>query len=568
MEDTDTGHWDHTVDLLIVGSGAGAMTAGLAGHDRGANTLLIEKSDRYGGSSAMSGGGLWIPNNHLMADVGVEDNVEDAWTYLRETTRGEVSEDRLRAYLEKAPEMARYLSEHTRAEFVSLPEYADYYQRVPGSRPGGRCLEPKNFDASLLGGEFLNMREQNYQMLIMKRIFMTVFEARTMLCRTPGWIRITMRLMARYWLDIPWRFKSRRDRNLAMGNALVGMLRRSLMDRGIPLWLNAPARELIVEDDRVVGVAAEKEGKTIRIRAEKGVVLAAGGFEGNQAMREKFLPNPTRAEWSCGNQHNTGDAINMGQALGAAIDLMSDAWWGPTSVVPDEDHARMLVIEKSLPGSILVNKAGERFVNEAAPYIDVVNAMHAKNSPEKPCVPAYLVFDATFRKRYPCGPILQASQQPDWALPGALKQGYLKKADTLEGLAARLGIEATGLEESVRNINEYARTGADLDFHRGETVFDRYYGDEKVEPNPCLAPIEKPPFYGLEAYPGELGTKGGLETDAHARVLKVSGEPIPGLYAVGNCSASVMGHTYPGAGSTLGPATTFGYIAARHAIDA
>ncbi len=232
MEDTDTGHWDHTVDLLIVGSGAGAMTAGLAGYDRGANTLLIEKSDRYGGSSAMSGGGLWIPNNHLMADVGVEDNVEDAWTYLRETTRGEVSEDRLRAYLEKAPEMARYLSEHTRAEFVSLPEYADYYQRVPGSRPGGRCLEPKNFDASLLGDEFLNMREQNYQMLIMKRIFMTVFEARTMLCRTPGWIRITMRLMARYWLDIPWRFKSRRDRNLAMGNALVGMLRRSLMDRG------------------------------------------------------------------------------------------------------------------------------------------------------------------------------------------------------------------------------------------------------------------------------------------------------------------------------------------------
>jgi 3-oxosteroid 1-dehydrogenase len=285
-------------------------------------------------------------------------------------------------------------------------------------------------------------------------------------------------------------------------------------------------------------------------------------------MREKFLPNPTLAEWSCANRHNTGDAINMGQALGAAVALMSDAWWGPTTVVPGEDHARMLVIEKSLPGSILVNKAGERFVNEAAPYIDVVNAMQAKNSPETPCVPAYLVFDANFRKKYPCGPILQASQQPDWALPGELKQGYLKKADTLAGLAAQLRIETAGLEESVRNINEYARTGVDLDFHRGETVFDRYYGDENVEPNPCLAPIEKPPFYGLEAYPGELGTKGGLETDAHARVLKVSGEPIPGLYAIGNCSASVMGHTYPGAGSTLGPATTFGYIAARHAMDA
>jgi len=567
MQDTDTGNWDEAVDLLIVGSGAGAMTAALAGYDAGGSALLIEKSDRYGGSSAMSGGGFWVPNNHLMAGVGIDDNPEDAWTYLRETTAGEVSEDRLRAYLEKAPEMAKYLAEHTRSEFVALPEYADYYQRVPGSRPGGRAIEPKNFDASLLEDEFLKMREQNPQMLIMKRIFMTVFEARTMLCRTPGWIGITMRLMARYWLDIPWRFKSRRDRNLAMGNALVGMLRRSLMDRDIPLWLNTPARELIVEDDRVVGVAAEKQGRPIRIRARKGVVLAAGGFEGNQAMREKYLPNPTRAEWSCANKHNTGDAISMGQKLGAAIDLMSDAWWGPTTVVPGEDHARILVIEKSLPGSILVNKAGERFVNEAAPYIDVVNTMHAKDSPEEPCVPAYLIFDASFRKKYPCGPILQASQQPDWSLPRALK-GYFKRADTLEGLAVQLGVDAKGLTESVQKLNDYARTGEDLDFQRGETVFDRYYGDENVTPNPCLAPIEKPPFYGLEAYPGELGTKGGLKTDASARVLKESGEVIPGLYAIGNCSASVMGHSYPGAGSTLGPANTFGYIAARHAIDA
>jgi 3-oxosteroid 1-dehydrogenase len=258
MEHTDTGNWDHTVDLLIVGSGAGAMTTALTAYDRGGDVLLIEKSDRYGGSSAMSGGGLWVPNNHLMAEIGIEDNPEDAWTYIRETTAGAVNEDRLRAYLDKAPEMVKYLTEHTRVDFVALPEYADYYQRLPGSRPGGRALEPKNFDARLLEDEFLNMREQNCQMLIMKRIFMTVFEARTLLCRTSGWIRLTMKLMARYWLDIPWRLKSRRDRNLAMGNALIGMLRRSLMDRGVPLWLNTGARELIFEGDRVVGVTAEK----------------------------------------------------------------------------------------------------------------------------------------------------------------------------------------------------------------------------------------------------------------------------------------------------------------------
>jgi 3-oxosteroid 1-dehydrogenase len=557
--------WDETVDLLVVGSGAGAMTAALIAHDCGARALLIEKSDRYGGNSAMSGGGLWVPNNHLMEAAGVTDTPEEAWTYLKATTAGVVPEERLRAYLDTAPQLVKWLMEHTAARFVALPEYADYYQNLPGSKPGGRSIEPKNFNAALLGNEFLSMREQNPQMLIMNRIFMTVFEARTLLTRAPGWIKLTMKLMGNYWFDIPWRFKSKRDRNLAMGNALVGMLRRSLMDRAIPLWLNTPARELVNQNGRIAGVVAERAGRTIRIGANKGVVLAAGGFEGSQSMREKYLPKPTKAEWTCGNLYNTGDAINLGIAAGAALDLMDDAWWGPTTVVPGEPHARMLVIEKSLPGSILVNKRGERFVNEAAPYIDVVNAMYRTHTPETPCVPAYMIFDATFRKKYPCGPILQASQQPDWMLPKALRS-YLKKADTLEGLAAQLGVDPAGLRATVTKLNQYARTGTDLDFHRGETVFDRYYGDEKVKPNACLAPIETPPFYGLESYPGELGTKGGLKTDARAQVLTAAGESIPGLYAIGNCSASVMGHSYPGAGATIGPAMTFGYIAARDAF--
>jgi 3-oxosteroid 1-dehydrogenase len=483
-------------------------------------------------------------------------------------TGGAVPEERLRAYLETAPELVKYLTEHTHVELEPLPEYADYYPRFEGSKPGGRALDPKNFDARFLGDDFLRMRDQNPQMLIMGRIFMTIFEARTLLTRGPGWILLTMKLMLKYAFDIPWRFKSKRDRNLSMGNALIGMLRRSIMDRDVPLWLNTAARELVVENGRVVGVVAEKEGRTICIRATKGVILAAGGFEGNQQMREQYLPNPTRLEWSCANPNNTGDAIRMGLELGGALDLMEDAWWGPVTVVPGEPHARMLVIEKALPGGVMVNKNGERFVNEAAPYIDVVNAMYESNAPEAPCVPAYLVFDAVYRKKYPCGPMLQASQQPDWALPKAFRQGYLKKSDTLEGLAAQLDIDPVGLTKTVEKMNEYARTGKDLDFQRGETVFDRYYGDEKVEPNPCLAPIATPPFYGIEAHPGELGTKGGLKTDASARVLRETGEPIPGLYATGNCSASVMGHSYPGAGATLGPATTFGYLAARHAIPA
>jgi len=560
--------WDHTVDLLIIGSGAGAMTAGIAAHDRGARALLIEKSDRYGGSSAMSGGGLWIPNNHLMKQAGIDDSASEAWEYLSNVTDGTVSEDRLRAYIDTAPELLRYLTDKTHLQMETLPEYADYYPRAPGSKPGGRALDPRNFDARKLGDDFLSMRDQNPQMLIMNRIFMTIFEARTMLTQAPGWVRLMLKLSLRYLFDIPWRFRSKRDRNLAMGNALVGMLRRSMLDRGIPLWLETAAQQLLVENGRVIGALVEQRGRTLCIRAERGVVLAAGGFEGNQEMRDKFLPSPTLAEWTCANPHNTGDAIQMAVELGASLDLMDEAWWGPVTVVPGEPHARMLVIEKSLPGGVMVNHNGERFVNEASTYTDVVKAMYANDKPESPCIPAWLIFDATYRSKYPCGPMLPGSNQPDWALPKAFRQGYLKKADSLASLAQQIGVDAQGLARTVAKLNEYARTGKDLDFGRGETDFDRYYGDANVQPNPCLAPIEKPPFYAIEAFPGELGTKGGLKTDARARVLREDDNEIPGLYAIGNCTASVMGATYPGAGATLGPATTFGYIAARDAIPA
>jgi 3-oxosteroid 1-dehydrogenase len=564
--DASSTNFDHTVDVLVVGSGAGAMTAALRARDQGGRTLVIEKTDRYGGASAMSSCVLWIPNNHLMAEAGVDDSPEEAWEYLKGTTGGIVPDDRLRAYLDRAPQTLKYLVDQTHVEVTALPVYPDYYPRIPGSKPGARSVEPQHFDARHLGDDFLNMRDQNLQMQVMGRLAMTVIESRAMLTGQPGWIRLFLRLILKYALDIPFRFKSKRDRNLAMGNAFIGMLRLSLMDREVPLWLNTPARELIVEDGRVVGILAEKEGKPFRIRAERAVVLAAGGFEGNQEMREKYLPSPTRAEWTCANPYNTGDVIQMGMKVGAGVDLMDDAWWGPITVAPGEDLARMFVIEKSLPGSVIVNSRGKRFVNEAAPYIDVVNAMYAKDGDGSPCLPAYLVFDSEFRHKYICGPLMQSSVQPDWMVKKLLKLGYLKRFDTLEGLAEQIGVEAAGLKATVAKMNEYARTGKDLDFQRGDTVFDRYYGDADVQPNPCLAPIEKPPFYALDALPGELGTKGGLQTDARARVLTESGEVIPGLYAVGNCAASVMGRSYPGAGATIGPATTFGYIAASDAM--
>ncbi len=565
MSDTNAEVWDEEFDLVVIGSGAGAMTAGIVAHDRKAKVLLLEKSQRYGGSSAMSGGSLWIPQSHFMADAGIEDSRAEALAYLEEITAGAVDSEKLEAYVDNAPEAMRYLADHAHLNMYSMPAYSDYYPRAKGSKPGGRSLDPETFDARSLGDDLLSMQDQNPQMLVMGRLFMTIPESRTMLTRAPGWIGLMMRLMVRYVLDLPWRFKSKRDRFLAMGNSLVGMLRQAMLDRDIPLWLESGAREFVVEEGRVVGVVAERKGQPVRIRARKGVVVAAGGFEGNQAMREKYLPGPTRVEWTCANKQNTGDLIELARDLGAGIEFMDEGWWGPVTVVPGEESARMLVIEKSLPGSVMVNKAGKRFVNEAAPYIDVVNAQYADDSEEAPCVPCYLVFDARFRKSYPVGPLLPGAQQPDLFIGQMLRDGYLKRANTIAELAAKMGVDAGNLEDTVGRMNAFAETGKDLDFGRGDTVFDQYYGDEKVEPNPCLAPIAEAPFYGMEAYPGELGTKGGIRTDERARVLSEAGEVIEGLYAIGNCSSPVMGRTYAGAGATLGPATTFGYIAARDA---
>ncbi len=565
----DSSGWDHSVDILVVGSGAGAMTTGIYAHDHGLSALLIEKTDQYGGSSAMSGGSLWVPNNHLMEASGVSDSREEALKYLKHITRGEVPDAKLETYVDVAPEMLKYLTDKTQLKLICMPKYADYYPESPGGKPGARSCEADHFDAKLLEDEFEKQRPPAPQELVMNRMSMTATEARTILTGAPGWISMTVKMMLRYWLDPSWRMRTTRDRTLSLGNALIAMLRRSMMDRDIPLWLNTPAKELIVENGAVVGILAERDGQPIRIKGERGVVLAAGGFESNAAMRKKYLPNPTEAGWTVANPGNTGEVINMGMELGAAVDLMDDAWWGPTTVVPDEDRARMLVVEKGLPGSVFVNKRGERFMNEAMPYNDICKAMYENHSEESPSVPCYMVFDATYRKKYPCGPMLPGAQQPDFFLPKKLTETrYLKKADNLDDLARQLGVDAENLKKTVAQMNEYAKTGKDPDFQRGESVFDQYYGDANVKPNSCLAPIETAPYYGIVVYAGDLGTKGGLRTDEAARVLKESGEAIPGLYAIGNCSASVMGRTYPGAGGTIAPAMTFGYIVARDLASA
>ncbi|MDH4558426.1 FAD-binding protein [Pseudomonas sp. BN417] len=555
--------WDQSCDVLVVGSGAGAMTAALRAHDLGLQVQVVEKSDRFGGTSAISGGGIWIPCNHRIAAVGGQDSAEEAVRYIRTVTHDEIDDGRIEAYVEHGHRAIEYLEQHSRVRFEAQAAYADYYPEVEGGKPGFRSMDPLPFDARELGEEFLRLREPSPGTLMMGRMTMTMKEARVLLCRGPGWVGLTLRVLWRYWRDLGWRLRSRRDRFLTLGNALIAALRCSLMDRQVPLTLDCRLERLIEEDGRVVGAEVVRDGVRLRIQARRGVVLGAGGFERNQAMRAQYHPQPSRSDWSATPPYNTGDAIRAGQALGASTALMGHSWWAPTTHVEGEEKQRALFVERTLPGCIMVNSAGQRFVNEAAPYTDIVYAMYENNREGATSVPCWLIFDADFRRKYPCGALLPGYAMPDSRLPKHLLS-YYHKADSLQELAGKIGVDSAGLMRTLDRFNPMAEAGKDLDFNKGDSLFDRYYGDPTVQPNPCLAPLLKAPFYAVRIDAGDIGTKGGLLTDVQARVLREDGTPIAGLYAIGNTAASMMGRTYPGAGSTIGPAMVFGFRAAEH----
>lgn len=553
-------------DVIVVGSGAGAMTAALFAADEGLSVLMIEKTTQYGGTSAISGGGIWIPNNHHFQAKGGNDSFDKAWTYLQAAVGDRVDEARLRAYLEQAPRMVRELEERSRVRFAVAEKYPDYYPHLPGALPGGRSLDPEIFDASVLEEEFDNLRPASATTLLMGKIAWTARQAHKAMSRSFGWRFVLLGLMLRYRLDFKWRRKTDMDRRTALGASLVASLRRSLMDRQVPLWLRTDFRELLVTDGRVSGVRVERDGELIELHASRGVILASGGFERNQALRERYLPKPTREAWSATPPGaNTGAALEAALAENAATDLMEHGWWAPTIAVPGEEKPRPIFAERAFPGSIVVNNRGQRFVNEAAPYLEFVAAMYRDNQATNgQSLPAWVIFDARFRFRYAMGPLMPSQIMPDERLPAAWLNSLYFKADTLDALARQIDVDPEGLVASVARLNGFARTGEDLEFGRGGNVFDRYYGSVDVKPNPCLAPLQKGPFYAMRMDAGDIGTKGGLLTNQHAQVLRTTGQVIEGLYAIGNTSASVFGTTYPGAGGTLGPAMTFGYIAAGH----
>ena len=555
--------WDKEVDILVVGSGAGGLLSGLVAAENGADTLIIEKEDQWGGTSATSGAGIWIPASDQAKAEGFDDKTEDAFTYVRALSADNVSDANIRAYVENAAPMLRWMGEHTPITYCAFP-YPDYHAENPGGSPTGyRTHMPLPLDGKALGKDVVDLRFASPAASLFGYLNWHFDETYILLFRAKGWWWHLAKSLARYWFDWPFRFKSRKDRRLTLGNALAGGIRMALNEKDVPVWLESPLEELIEENGRVTGAIVKRGGKSIRIGARKGVILAAGGFDKNAEMRSQHAPLYQRALYSGGTSGNTGDSIRAGEAVGADTMNMHSAWAAPVFYIPGEDRGRLCTIERALPGCIMVNQQGERYLNEAASYHIVGQQMARREAGHGDASPTWFVFDYTYRHKYPVGPHLPLL--PDWAQNGMVKS-VLKKGKTIADLASDMGVDPAKLEATIARFNEGAAKGEDPDFQRGVATYDQMYGDPSVTPNPCLKPLDKGPFYAMPIYPGDIGTNGGLKTDERARVLGNDGKPIGGLYAVGNNAASAMGESYPGAGVTIGPALTFGYIATRDAL--
>lgn len=547
--DTAAARGEHEVDLLVLGSGAGGMATAISAAHQGLDTLVVEKAPAFGGSTALSGGGVWIPNNPVLRREGVEDTRESVLEYLEGVTGGEVSRARLEAFADHGPELMELLDTSPHMRFFWVEGYADYHPDLPGGRALGRTIEPIPFDTRKLGED-----EQYQQANLLKGpmgLWVTSRDYHDLAMAKRTWAG------RRATLKAAWRVASnmvRRRHMAAGGRALAARMRMVMKDMGIPLWLEAPADELLVEDDRVVGAVISRLGGRVVVRARRGVVLATGGFEHGQALRDQWLPAGGTENISAGAASNTGDGITMGQRVGADLGLMDDAWWMPSVSTPG-GRVIPLVSERAIPRSVIVSGQGRRFTNEAAPYVNFVH-----DQLEGGHVPAWFVMDTTARSRYPFAQLL-----PGQPFPGGWHEaGMVHVADTIEDLAKAIDAPPTELRDTVDRFNEFARSGTDRDFGRGDNAYDRYYGDPNL-PNPNLDEITTPPFIAVRIEVGDLGTKGGVVCDEHSRVLRADGTPIPGLYATGNASASVMGRDYAGAGATIGPAMAFGHVAARHA---
>lgn len=557
---------EETYDVVVIGSGAAGAMAALRAKDNGLSVLIVEKAHKFGGTSATSGGVMWIPNHKLNAPD--DDSREEALAYLEAICRGVEQRDRLEAYVDEAPRMLHYLA-GTGVQ-VQAGVWPDYFPDKPGAR-SDRSIVCPTFDGRQLGDErFFLMREQYNRFKLFGKYAMDLTETFTLMMQAKGWKRTVVNIHRRYWLDRATRRISRRDRRFTQGAALMGQIYRKLFDRGVEIRLETKLERLATSDSgSVAGVEVSNFGRTYAVAARHGVVLAAGGFEWNQQLRDRFyqVPGLTRHS-STPEDANRGEALIAAEEIGASTEHTEEGWWIPTMTLPMPGAANFHEIHQAAfdvgrPHSVCVNRNGIRFVDEAIGYDQFGQAMVEDQLKSGANCPCWLVFDADFRAKFSAGGFLPAIIMPDRKVPVDWWDHYVFRADTVEELARKIKVPVEALRSTIDAMNGYARTGEDPEFGRGANAYDQMFGDPLCKPNPCLAPIAKAPFYAVPINNGDLGSKGGLRADADARVLDRASQPIEGLYAAGNNSGSPFGLTYPGAGATIGPALTFGFVAAN-----
>jgi len=555
-------------DVLVAGSGCSGMSAAITARYRGLDVLIAEKEPRFGGTTARSGGWLWIPGTSLAKAYGIEETPEQARTYLRHEAGNNFDAARVDAFLSAGPEAVDFFTTKTALRFDMPLVFPDYHAEAPGGAQGGRSMVTRPFDGRELGELIKSLGMPLPELTVFgmmlgsgKEIihFMRVTKSLT------SALYVAKRL-SRHLMDV---LRYGRGMTLTNGNALAGRLAKSAQDLKIPMWLSSPLRELTVENGAVTGAIVSREGRDVRVRARQGVVLACGGFPHDVARRKKMFPHaPTGNEhFSPGPTGNTGDGLRLAESAGGHVEnrLPNAAAWVPVSLTTRKDGSKGVMphfIDRAKPGVIAVMRDGKRFANEGNSYHDFVQAMVKASKPGEE-IAAYLVCDHKTLRKYGLGCV------PPFPMPLGhhLDTGYLMRGDTLEALAAKAGIDAKAFVETVRQFNATAPLGFDAAFGKGSKAYNRYQGDALHGPNPCVAPIENGPFYAIKMVIGDLGTYAGIVTDENARALDAEGRVIPGLYAAGNDMASIMGGNYPGAGITLGPALTFGYIAGRHLAD-
>ncbi len=533
-------------DVIVLGTGAAGMTAALAAYETGAEVMLIERFDRVGGTSAISGGVIWVADNPQMREAGMADSRDEALAYFRSLDHGDLVDETLEAFVDHGPEALAFLQNIDALKVAVLPGYPDYYLDRPGAKPqGSRALDHDLFALNDLG-EWAD------------RIYAIEEPKPLMLRETP--LGGATEMVAPEVLG-----QRMAERQCGFGQAMVARLLKACLARGIEPMLGVATHRLIRDGERITGIEADQDGMPITIKARRSVVIATGGFEWDAEQRQTFLRGPVTAPASPPTAR--GEGLSLAMQAGAKLGNMTSAWWAPTLVTPDqpwpggEQRAQIILIERTVPHSIMVNRSARRFCNEAANYSALGGVFHQFDPANYDYLnlPAFLIFDAQYAARYPLGTRQPGQPIPDWVM----------RADTIEALADKIGLDPATLGETVARFNAHADAGHDPDFGRGTSAYDHFYGDRSREGTAVtLGAIREAPFYAVQIHSGLLGTNGGPRTDGKARILGHDDAPIPGLVGAGNAIACPTGGIYAGAGGTLGPALTFGYLAGRAAASA